>query len=174
MIVSNTPELLNAYKRDYYVETGCSTGTGIRRALEAKFEEIVGIEVLKETVTATKRTFENNSNVRIIQGQSETALAKIIHELNARGKSALFFLDAHINPVCVAPGTTNPLLKELALIGNAFRKDHVIAIDDARLFGTELPSADKVEKLIKNINKRYIIEYLDNDTSTRDILVAHL
>ena len=85
-----------------------------------------------------------------------------------------FWLDAHAGASKYARGPKDvPLLDELEVIANHHIKNHIIAIDDAHMFGkmqyhskTNEPICDYLEtnqenvfESLKKINKDYIIEY---------------
>ena len=91
--------------------------------------------------------------------------------MNDSKEQAIFFLDAHYEGPC----DHSPLMFELQSIARAKRKDHVVMIDDVRLFGGELPDPlDRVVNAVWNINHDYKIVYENSNTHEKDVLVAYL
>jgi hypothetical protein len=130
------PALLKALKSalplPLFVETGTFRGDTLEN-LKSEFKELFSIELSQELYSQALARFRDEPNIRLIQGDSAEALAKIVDDVN--GRSTLFWLDAHW---CVAAGTAGetsqcPLLDELKAIGG-LNDESVVLIDDARLF----------------------------------------
>tara|TARA_R110002050_G_scaffold74150_2_gene159260 strand:- start:857 stop:1528 length:672 start_codon:yes stop_codon:yes gene_type:complete len=74
-----------------------------------------------------------NNRLTLINGDSAVELKKLLETIN---EPICFWLDAHSGAQQYARGIEDvPLLAELDLIKNHHIKDHIIAIDDAHLFG---------------------------------------
>ena len=74
-----------------------------------------------------------NNRVKLINGDSGVEVGKILKDVN---ESCCFWLDAHSGKESYARGGTDvPLIQELDHIKNHHIKNHIIAIDDAHLFG---------------------------------------
>lgn len=74
-----------------------------------------------------------NGKLVLICGDSAIYLEKVLEEVQ---EPALIWLDAHAGAQKYARGKEDvPLLKELDIIKNHHIKEHIIAIDDAHLFG---------------------------------------
>ena len=83
-----------------------------------------------------------NNRVKLINGDSGVEVGKILKDVN---ESCCFWLDAHSGKESYARGGTDvPLIQELDHIKNHHIKNHIIAIDDAHLFGND--------KLINKVN----------------------
>lgn len=168
--MGNTVELVKKYLKPIYVETGCSAGDGILKAVEAGATKLFGIEPNLEVYSAClRKTF--GMDFKLFEGTSERFMGLVMSEIDRTRDPAVIFLDAHKVGCC--KGETYPLKHELSCIKKAKRKDHVIMIDDVRLFGGELPDTRKeVEAVIRKINKDYQIVYEDSNTNEKDVLVA--
>ncbi len=170
--MGNTVELIRSYIQPVYVETGCSSGDGILKAAEAGCRVFMGIEPNTEVYQACVRKTKH-LDFQLFEGTSERFINNVMAKLNMLNERAIFFLDAHKVGCC--KGETYPLKYELATIKKARRKDHVVMIDDVRLFGGELPdSRDEVEAMLWKINKNYTIALEDSDTNKDDVLVAYV
>jgi hypothetical protein len=115
---------------DYLVETGTYMGDMVF-ALQPYFKKIYSIELSPKFYEAAKKRFHNTDNVSIVQGDSAEKLKEIVQELQA---PALFWLDGHYSGGETAMGAKEcPVYEELEAIFTS-TLDHVIIIDDARLF----------------------------------------
>ena len=107
-----------------------------------------------------------NNRLTLINGDSAIELKNVLENLD---EAACFWLDAHSGAQQYAKGNQDvPLLTELDHIKNHHIKDHIIAIDDAHLFGkrqvnkkgevvcdyTDV-SYERVENKILEINSNY-------------------
>src|SRR5690606_15101007 len=130
------PALLKALKSalplTLFVETGTFRGDTLE-AMKSEFHELFSIELSPDLYSQALDRFRDEQNIRLIKGNSAEALRGILDSV--RGRSTLFWLDAHW---CVATGTAGetsqcPLLDELKAIGE-LNDTSVVLIDDARLF----------------------------------------
>ena len=74
---------------------------------------------------------------------------------------AIFWLDGHYSSGDTALGNkTTPILDELNNIFNCNHYEHIILIDDARMFWVEkdYPSIEQLSIFIENNSKKYSIE----------------
>jgi hypothetical protein len=96
------------------------------------------------------------------------ALKDILGTINER---ALIWLDAH------ADNEPNPLFAELEAISGHLIKDHIIMIDDRRMWGGDLAcwtdiTEEKIVGMVRMINPAYKISWADSWNAPKDILVA--
>ena len=92
-------------------------------------------------------------------------IPNIIHDIDEK---ITFWLDGH-------EFYQIPLLEELIAIKNHKIKDHIIMIDDVRMFDSpewNIIGHDNVIKLIMDINKSYKITYHNSPHGINDILIA--
>ena len=71
-----------------------------------------------------------------------------------------------------------PLIEELKIISQSKRKDHIILIDDVRLFGMsgvwgEDLTLQTIKEELYNINSNYKISFIDGYVNN-DIIVANI
>lgn len=119
------------YKRNVFVETGTFRGD-TTYALSGQFDRCVTIEVDQVLFEAALERFRGKPNIQVIRGDS----GKIIPEvLNGLTGAAIFWLDGHYSGVGTGMGHAEaPIRAELEAILRPSRFDHIVAIDDARLF----------------------------------------
>jgi hypothetical protein len=89
-------------------------------------------------------------------------LPLIIKDLN---EPAIFWLDGHYSSGITAKGDKIcPIFEELDSIFNNKPLNHVLLIDDARLFVDEddYPTIEKLTKYVKNKNNNYQVEVKDD------------
>ena len=113
-----------------------------------------------------KRQEYFNGKLTLINGDSSEMLEELLLTID---EPICFWLDAHAGASKYARGDKDvPLLKELEAISNHHIKNHIIAIDDAHLFGvqqldsngnvmcdyTDVPY-ERVKEKILSINKNY-------------------
>ena len=157
----------------YFIETGSYYGQGIQSALNSNlFEEIYSIELAPHFYEHCKRTFAHRPNVKLFLGNSGEILPKILSQIEA---PATFWLDGHYSSDNTAKGiTNNPILDELESIKQHHIKNHIIMIDDVRLFGTsefDFIEIEEIKQKVLEINQNYKITFYDG-TIPNDILVA--
>lgn len=157
------------FQRRYGLKTLVETGTYLGQTVESLshwFEAVYSIELDPDLFEAASRRFEGRANVHLVLGDSTAALPDLLEHMWC---PCLFWLDGHYSGPGTAHGTVaSPIRAELDAISSHGRDDHVILVDDARLFDgsdgyLELP--DLRRKLLA-INPHYRITVLD------DIVVA--
>jgi hypothetical protein len=122
--------------------------------------------------------------IELINSDSVQGLKQLLSYINER---CCFWLDAHAGAAKYARGPKDvPLLDEIATIGTHHIKNHLIAIDDAHLFGkiqfdkntnektcdyTEI-TIDNVKEALVKINPNYKIEIIS--PYQHEMLVAYV
>ncbi len=145
--------LKEKYDLQFFIETGTLVGNTAKWAAE-HFEQVYTIECSYKFYIISRSKVGTIPNVNLFHGFSQHALEGILPSLTG---PALIWLDAHWSPdlryhcfdkvIC-------PVLEEIDVISE-FSKDHVILVDDFRLFGKEpgWPSFDVVKKALESLNK---------------------
>lgn len=140
---------------EVFVETGTLNGAGIVRALNSGYNKVISIELDENFYKVAKESFTLVPNVEVVHGDSGLVLGEVIENINEK---ITFFLDGHYSGHGTACGIHEyPLLPELNHIKNHSIKDHVIMIDDLRLwknYDKEL-NLENVMTFIKTINEKY-------------------
>jgi len=113
------------------VETGTYGGSTIAASLGV-FARLYSIELSAGLHAAARCRFALWRKVKLYQGDSARELPKVLEELR---EPALFWLDAHYSGQDTARADSDtPVAQELQMIARHPVRDHVILIDDARLF----------------------------------------
>ena len=162
---------------DTFIETGSQEGWTFYVAKEYGFDTMYGIELMEEFFVTSVDKFKDDRNINLLLGESPDILGSLCPFLV---EPATFWLDAHASGPSIPGGKYGPcpLIQELEAIATSPCKNHVIMIDDTRLFGThEWDYLDKqrVIDLLLTINSNYKIVYVDGEedgTFPNDILIA--
>ncbi len=136
------------------IETGTYLGDMLY-AVRRQFTRLVSIELSSELCRKARERFQRFPRIEIVQGDSAEVLPKI---LDGIAEPCLFWLDGHYSGGFTAKASLDtPILKELETIFEHPVKDHVILIDDARLFnGTEdYPAIGDVRQLVERKRPDY-------------------
>ncbi len=144
-----------------FVETGTYLGEMVE-AVKSSFKEVYSVELSRELCEQARVKFAADKNVHIIEGDSADVMPEILSKIS---EPALFWLDGHFSGGITAQGLLDyPIIKELEHIRQHAVKEHVILVDDARLFlGTpNAPAKEQVVESIKAINPAYIVEERDD------------
>lgn len=140
---------------EIFIETGTLNGAGVARALNSGYNKVISIELDQDLYRVAKESFSKISNVEIVYGDSGLVLGDVVNKINEK---ITFFLDGHYSGPGTAYGIHEyPLLPELNHIKNHHIKDHIIMIDDLRLwknYDKEL-NLQTIMDFIRTINKDY-------------------
>jgi hypothetical protein len=153
------------YQRRFRLSTFVETGTYLGDMVDAvrtRFREVYSIELSPELAERARRKFAAYPNVHIVEGDSAEVLPAILARITG---PALFWLDGHFSGGVTAQGPLDyPILQELEHIGRHPVRDHVIFVDDARLFlGTpDAPAKEQVVAALMRINPGYTVEERDD------------
>jgi hypothetical protein len=150
-------EYKNKSQYEVLVETGTYKGDMVE-AQKRNFREIFSIELGMDLFRNAKKRFEGDKSVSIVQGDSGKMLHEIVLRLN---EPAIFWLDGHYSGGITAKGEKEcHIYEELDAIFDSRQFNHVLLIDDARLFTGEgdYPTINNVTEFIKNKNEKYQVE----------------
>jgi len=167
-------EHFTSNRNTIFVEGGTSLGWGTTTAIQAGFEKIYTIELLKDLFEDAQKMFSNeikSGKVITINGDTQIVLGRILKEIN---QPATFWLDAHFGKKYKGDKPRCPLIAELDVIKQHTINTHTLLIDDMRLFGKaahDFITIDQVKQKILEINSNYKISFLDSNVKN-DILLA--
>jgi len=122
----------HASRFDNFVETGTYLGE-TTAAMAAVYRNIYTVEIHSELARKAAERFAGQDYIRCFQGDSAKVLPGIVAQLDG---PAVFWLDAHYSgPRTGKAGSREtPIEEELSTIFESDSKEHLIFIDDARLF----------------------------------------
>lgn len=127
--------VIQKYRKHYGVQIFIETGTFLGEMVEVmknSFREVYSVELNEKLYKKARERFEKNNNVSIIHGDSGTVLSSL---LKGTTEPILFWLDGHYSGGVTSKGNFNtPIKNEIESIFKHPNKNHVILIDDARLF----------------------------------------
>ena len=153
------------YQRRFRLHTFVETGTYLGEMVEAmksRFGEVYSVELSAELAARAREKFAGDSNVHIVEGDSAEVLPGILERLKG---PALFWLDGHFSGGITAQGPLDyPIIRELEHIRRHPVKEHVILVDDARLFtgSPNAPAKEQVVTSLKAVNPSYTVEERDD------------
>ena len=167
-------ELLSQFAEgNTFVETGTYKGDGVQVAIDFGFKHIHSIELNKELYEESTKRF-NADHVKIWHGESPDKIKEILKGVT---EQTTFWLDAHASgPLPGGSYGGSPLVHEIKAIGEHHIKNHVIIIDDCRLFGSQEWSGlrkEEVTDAFLDINNRYRVTYVDGEIPG-DIMIARV
>lgn len=115
---------------DTFVETGTYLGQ-TTEVLAEVCQHVITIEIDAELHAQALVKFKESSHVDVLLGNSSALFPAIMKELT---QPTLFWLDGHYSGGRTGGQGAAPILAELRAILEHPIKDHVVVIDDARLF----------------------------------------
>lgn len=141
---------------EVFIETGTYMGDTVEY-LKHDFKRLFSIELNEDLAAKATKRFSNESKIKIVQGDSATQLASILSEINS---PVVFWLDGHYSSefqvgdeyIVTGKGAKDtPVMEELLQISHHPVKNHVILIDDARLFNgtSDYPTKEEVSDFVK-------------------------
>lgn len=127
-------DFASTYDIKIFVETGTFLGDMVA-AQKSNFDIIFSIELSNELWLCAKKRFARYPNIIILHGDSGKVLKRVVPLLE---KPSLFWLDGHYSGGITQKGdSVCPIYNELQAIFNSNIKNHIILIDDARLFESD-------------------------------------
>ena len=161
------PDVLSKYKTDNFIEFGTYKGNGCKLAYYLGFKNIHSIEISNFYYNLNVISLRSFKNIHLYKGSTLDVLPKLLEKIN---EQSTFWIDSHNENDC-------PILKELEILSKHKIKNHILLIDDMRMFGTsshEFITVDQVIKSIKKINPDYQISYESSPCGSSDIMVAQV
>lgn len=149
------------YQKKYSISTFIETGTYFGDMVEAqknRFSKIITIELSEQLFHTAKRRFSNNKNITVVQGDSGKVLYEVLKDIQT---PAIFWLDGHFSNGITARGEKDcPIFEEIDAIFATSDYNHILLIDDARLFvgNAGYPTIDELTVYIKTKNAKYKAE----------------
>jgi hypothetical protein len=152
------------YRDKFSLTELIETGTYLGDMVEAQrdnFQKIYSIELSKKLFGRARKKFHPFRHIEILQGDSGQLLHELIKRIN---QPALFWLDGHYSEGITAMGDKQcPVVEEMdAILGSKY--DHVILIDDARMFRgqQDYPAIEELRLMLERNKKKFFLEIKDD------------
>jgi len=156
--------VLQAFQKQYGVKTLVETGTYLGDtlyALAGNFETLYSIELSDHYHLLAKKRFRKMPWIHLLSGDSAKVLKEVVPTFRAQ---AMFWLDGHYSGGLTAKGEKEcPVFEELtAIFSSPF--EHLIFIDDARLFvgKNDYPTIDALRQFVSLKRASYSLS-VEND-----------
>jgi FkbM family methyltransferase len=152
---------LKKYPRNIFIETGTYEGD-TTYGVKDNFKKLYSIELSEMLYKRSVERFLQYPHVQLLQGDSGQIIPKILSELK---EPAIFYLDGHFSGgLTVKTDVNTPIWEELSAILEHPIKDHIILIDDARLFVGEkgYPTVKELLDLIQKSGQKKSFEIEDD------------
>jgi hypothetical protein len=149
---------IKEYQQKYGCRTLVETGTYLGDMVYAQknnFEKIISVELSVPLFEKVKKRFRNDPNVILMQGDSGKVMPDVMEKIE---QPAIFWLDGHYSSGITAMGDKAcPIYEEIAAIFNSKPFNHVLLIDDARLFtgSGDYPTIEELTHFVKTRNGKY-------------------
>ena len=178
----NLEPYFKRYGVRHFVETGSGEGGGISYAIKFPFVSIYSTEILKDQAEKLNQQFSGDGRVTVVGGSSVTTLDLLLPNLNLKGGTILFWLDAHYPGGDLGRNSYDyeqdldlrlPLEKELETIRRhrlklGFRD--VIICDDLRIYERGPFTSKNLDEIgLRHIGK-YDSGFLDAWSGTHNII----
>lgn len=150
-------DLIKRFGREFglgvLVETGTYRGDMVK-TVRHSFRRIYSIELDHELWQDARERFSGDEHIQIIRGDSGKVLPQVLDQID---EAALFWLDAHAMTGHARADLLAPVEEELNCILNHPIGDHVVLIDDARLFigSSGYPTTETVRELVHQVRPEW-------------------
>jgi hypothetical protein len=118
------------------------------------FKKIISIELSKELYQVARKRVRKFKHIEIINADSGKFLNSLVSEISV---PAIFWLDGHYSGFETAKGESEtPIKQELDAIFKS-KLDHIVLIDDARLFVGQngYPTINELKKYVLSVKSDY-------------------
>lgn len=153
-------EMGKKYNCKILVETGTFRGDMLE-AQKNNFDKLFSIELSTIFWETAKKRFKNDTQIILLQGDSGEMLPTLTPSLD---QPTLFWLDGHYCGSSTALSAIEcPIYAELDAVFNNNR-DHVILIDDARMFvgKRDYPTIPELTNYVKKKAPDYTVSVIDD------------
>lgn len=143
-------DAIRYYQKKYSINILVETGTFRGEMVYAQrndFSKIYSIELSEELCRLAQKRLKKYGHIEILQGDSGKMLKQLVEKIS---EPAIFWLDGHYSGFETAKGDyATPVYQELDAIFST-SLNHVILIDDARLFvgKDDYPTIEELQKYV--------------------------
>ncbi len=154
-------ELQKRFNLKTFIETGTFTG-GMVESMRKVFPKIFSIELDDGYWQKARKKFRKYPQIVLLKGDSVKVLPELLKTINT---PCLFWLDGHYSGGLTAKGDLEtPIRQELEIISKHHIKNHVITIDDARMFvgASDYPTLEEARNLAASFFPGAVFEVIDD------------
>jgi hypothetical protein len=151
--------IILAYARSFgagtFIETGTYLGDMVWTVKDL-FQTIFSIELSTDLSKRAQKRFRAEPKIEICQGDSCEVLPRILSRVS---EPCLFWLDGHYSAGVTARGILEtPIIQELETIFAHTVREHVILVDDARMFdgSHDYPTLDVLRQLVDHHRPEFV------------------
>jgi hypothetical protein len=158
-------DTIKYYAKKFQIKMFIETGTFLGKmviAVKDTFESIISIELSDTIFQRALKLFKKNTHITIKHGDSGAILPILLQMVS---QPCLFWLDGHYSGGITAKANIEtPIISEIKTILNHPVKNHIILIDDARLFiGTrDYPTLDQLKQVLYEFYSDFHFEVKDD------------
>jgi hypothetical protein len=141
-----------------FIESGTYYGDMVQ-AVKGHFDRVISIELGPLLASVARLRFLTSRRISILQGDSGSLLPEVLANVSAR---CVFWLDGHYSGGVTSKGEdVTPLMRELNAIMKNGAGQHIVLIDDARLFGKDpsYPSLIDIERIARAHGYDFSVEW---------------
>jgi hypothetical protein len=148
-------EYVRRFRPDTFVETGTYRGDTLAK-IAPLVRRAISIELDPVLAELAVRRFQSRPSTEIITGDSAVVLPDLVASLT---EPALFWLDGHFSGGATAESADIPIMVEVDTVLSS-NVDHVVLIDDVRLFdGTHgYPTIPELSALVSQRRPLWTLE----------------
>lgn len=170
-------DFLKSFNKNIFIEAGTHKGDSVKIAIESGFKKIYSCEPAIDRCSYCRERFKNEIESGLVVIEPKSSLEFFEDILPKLNEGAVFWLDSHKDdnvkgleslPPC-------PILSEIELIHKYGIQDHILLIDDIRIFGNVGWGKDikvkDIEDKLKLIDKNCQVSFVNGYTKN-DILVC--
>lgn len=157
--------IIKDYAKKFGIHIFIETGTCLGQMVYANrdiFQRIYSIELDKQLWSGAQKLFRSYEHITILHGDSTKVLPLVLRDIN---EPVLFWLDAHYSGGFTTKGDKEtPILNEIESIFSHRINNHVVLIDDARLFvgKSDYPTLETLRDFIQNRDPKLNFEVYDD------------
>ena len=154
-------EMILKYAHKFNVSLFVETGTYLAFMIDAmkdNFRELYSLELSQTLFERAVNKYVNYPHIHFLHGDSAIILPELLKKLN---QPCLFWLDGHYSGgVTMKADIETPIIAELKAILDHQIKNHIILIDDARLFnGTnDYPTIANLRIFLQQYSSKFYFE----------------
>jgi hypothetical protein len=155
-------EYKQQFNSEVFIETGTFMGDTTFE-MSKYFDKLYTVEIDRKLFQTATERFKNLPKIKVFQGDGAEALPIVLSNV-PKDEKCMFWLDGHYSGSVTGKGDSNtPILKEIEAVYQ-HNNNHVILIDDARLFvgKDDYPTLEFLKSYIAILHSSFNFEVKDD------------